>query len=88
MTVYNPVSVAMTLSRGNAKKIGKTLFASRVTGARALDKTDFGVCCPEYSTAYINFDAGIGIKQQDVVLAVERLDKVLGKIGMAAPKGN
>ncbi|MCW4010352.1 MAG: O-phosphoseryl-tRNA(Sec) selenium transferase [Candidatus Bathyarchaeota archaeon] len=80
LQVYNPVSVAMTLSGGNAKKIGKTLFASRVMGARALDKTDFGVCCPEYFTAYINLDAAIGVKPEDVVLATERLDKVIRKV--------
>jgi O-phospho-L-seryl-tRNASec:L-selenocysteinyl-tRNA synthase len=80
LQVYDPLSVAMTLSKGNAEKIGKTLFASRVTGARALGKRDFGVCCPEYSTDYINFDAAIGVKRSDVVLAVERLDKVLARL--------
>ena len=81
LNVYNPVSVAMTVSKGNAKKIGKALFTSRVTGARALDPTDYGVCCPEYTTAYINFDASIGIQKEDITLAANRLERVLEKFG-------
>lgn len=77
LNVNNPVSVAMTLNGRSAKKIGKALFASRVTGARALDPTDFGVCCPKYHSSYINFDVGIGMQKEDVALAVERLDTVL-----------
>lgn len=77
LDVYNPVSVAMTLNGRSAKKIGKALFASRVTGARALESTDFGVCCPKYLSSYINFDVGIGMQKEDITLAVKRLDTVL-----------
>lgn len=77
LSVYNPISVAMTLEGRNAKKIGKALYAARVNGARALEKNDFGVCCPEYISSYINFDAGIGMQEEEIILATERLDAVL-----------
>jgi O-phospho-L-seryl-tRNASec:L-selenocysteinyl-tRNA synthase len=77
LNVHNPISVAMTLEGRDAKKIGKALFALRVNGARALEKTDFGVCCPQYVSSYINFDASIGIQKNEIILASERLDKVL-----------
>ncbi len=67
----------MTLEGRNAKKIGKALYAARVNGARALDKNDFGVCCPEYISSYINFDSGIGLQKEEITLAAERLDKVM-----------
>ncbi len=77
LNVYNPISVAMTLEGRNAKKIGKALYAARVNGARALEKNDFGVCCPQYISSYINFDAGIGMQKNEISLAAERLDNVL-----------
>jgi O-phospho-L-seryl-tRNASec:L-selenocysteinyl-tRNA synthase len=77
LNVYNPVSVAMTLEGRDAKKIGKALYATRVNGARALEKNDFGVCCQQYVSSYINFDAGIGVKKDEIILATERLDNVL-----------
>jgi O-phospho-L-seryl-tRNASec:L-selenocysteinyl-tRNA synthase len=77
LNVYNPISVAMTLDGRNAKKIGRALYTARVYGARALEKNDFGVCCPHYISNYINFDAGIGIHKNDIILATERLETVL-----------
>jgi O-phospho-L-seryl-tRNASec:L-selenocysteinyl-tRNA synthase len=77
LNVYNPISVAMTLEGRNAKKIGKALYTARVYGARALEKNDFGVCCPQYISSYINFDACIGTPKNDITLAIERLDAVL-----------
>jgi O-phospho-L-seryl-tRNASec:L-selenocysteinyl-tRNA synthase len=77
LNVYNPISVAMTLEGRNAKKIGKALYAARVNGARALEKNDFGVCCPQYISSYINFDASIGVQKNEISLAAERLDTVL-----------
>ncbi|MCW4018676.1 MAG: O-phosphoseryl-tRNA(Sec) selenium transferase [Candidatus Bathyarchaeota archaeon] len=77
LNVYNPISVAMTLEGRNAKKIGKALYTARVYGSKALEKNDFGVCCPQYISAYINFDASIGIQKNDISLATERLDTVL-----------
>jgi len=77
LNVNNPISVAMTLEGRNANKIGQALYAARVNGARALEKNDFGVCCPQYISSYINFDASIGIQKNDITLASERLDTVL-----------
>ena len=67
----------MTLEGRDAKKIGKALYTARVYGARALEKTDFGVCCPQYISSYINFDASVGTQKKDITLATERLDAVL-----------
>ncbi len=80
LNVYNPISVAMTLEGRNAKKIGKALYTARVNGARALEKTDFGVCCSQYISSYINFDAGIGMQKQEIIVAMERLDAVLKSV--------
>jgi|WetSurMetagenome_2_1015567.scaffolds.fasta_scaffold43125_3 O-phospho-L-seryl-tRNASec:L-selenocysteinyl-tRNA synthase len=80
LNVYNPVSVAMTLEGRDAKKIGRALYAARVNGARALEKNDFGVCCQQYVSSYINFDAGIGVKKDEIILATERLDDVLNTV--------
>ncbi len=77
LNVCNPISVAITLHGRNAKKIGKALYTARVNGARALEKSDFGVCCPQYVSSYINFDAGIGLQKEEISLAAERLDAVL-----------
>ena len=77
LNVHNPISVAMTLEGRDAKKIGQALYALRVNGARALEKTDFGVCCPQYVSSYINLDASIGMQKNDITLAAKRLDKVL-----------
>jgi O-phospho-L-seryl-tRNASec:L-selenocysteinyl-tRNA synthase len=77
LNVSNPVSVAMTLQGRDAKKIGKALYTARVNGARALEKSDYGTCCPTYVSSYINFDAGIGMQKKEIVLATERLDTVL-----------
>jgi O-phospho-L-seryl-tRNASec:L-selenocysteinyl-tRNA synthase len=80
LNVNNPVSVAMTLQGRNAKKIGKALFAARVSGARAMEKTDYGVCCPKYISSYINFDASLGMQKQEITLAMQRLDTVLNTV--------
>jgi O-phospho-L-seryl-tRNASec:L-selenocysteinyl-tRNA synthase len=77
LNVRNPISVAMTLDGKDAKKIGKALYTARVNGARALEKSDFGVCCPKYISSYINFDASIGLQRSEITKASERLDTVL-----------
>ncbi len=77
LNIHNPISVAMTLEGRNAKKIGQALYTTRVYGARALEKTDFGACCQKYVASYINFDASIGMRKEDIVLATERLNTVL-----------
>ena len=80
LNVQNPISVAMTLEGRNAKKIGQALYTARVNGARALEKTDFGVCCPQYISSYINFDASIGMQNEEITLAMDRLDAVLKSV--------
>ena len=77
LKVHNPISVAMTLEGRDAKKIGQALYALRVNGARALEKTDFGVNAAHSTSYYIYFDASIGMQKNDITLAAKRLDKVL-----------
>ena len=77
LNVDNPISVAMTLDGTDAGKIGKALYAARVNGARAFEKNDFGVCCPQYVSPYINFDASIGMQKEEISIATERLDTIL-----------
>lgn len=81
LEVWNPTAVAMTLkSKREPKKVGYNLYASRVTGARVLNPTDFGVCCREYTSPYITMSAAIGCGEKDVTTAVKRLDKVLRSV--------
>jgi O-phospho-L-seryl-tRNASec:L-selenocysteinyl-tRNA synthase len=77
LNVHNPISVAMTLDGKDERKIGHALYAARVNGARALGKNDFGVCCPHYISSYINFDASIGLQENEINLLAERLDTIL-----------
>ena len=89
LNVYNPISVAMTLDGLDAKKIGKALYAARVNGARALEKNDFGVCCPQYVSSYINFDASIGIQKNEITPGGREVRQGFGNSGVvAASKGN
>jgi hypothetical protein len=69
----------MTLKTRDAKQMGKALFASRVTSARALDKNDFGTGCPEYCSPYITMAVALGSQKQDITLAVEKLKELLKK---------
>lgn len=78
LEVWNPTAVAMTLnSKREPKKVGYQLYALRVTGARVLNPTDFGVCCKKYVSPYITMSAAIGCSEKDMLTAVKRLDKVL-----------
>jgi O-phospho-L-seryl-tRNASec:L-selenocysteinyl-tRNA synthase len=81
LEVWNPTAVAMTLKNiKNPKKAGYRLYSSRVTGARVMNPTDFGVCCKKYTSAYITLSAAIGSNEKDVRTAIERLDSILEHI--------
>ncbi|MEM1539604.1 MAG: O-phosphoseryl-tRNA(Sec) selenium transferase [Candidatus Bathyarchaeia archaeon] len=81
LDVWNPTAVAMTLkNKREPKKVGYHLYSLRVTGARVLSPTDFGVCCKEYIAPYITMSAAIGCDEKDVLMAVERLDRVLQSV--------
>jgi O-phospho-L-seryl-tRNASec:L-selenocysteinyl-tRNA synthase len=77
LKVFNPVAVAMTLSGLDARKIGGALYNERVTGPRALEPGDFGVCCERYHSAYLSLNAAIGCREQDIEVAVRKVDGVL-----------
>lgn len=77
LRAFNPVAVAMTISRLDPKQLGEALFTLRVTGPRGLGPRDYGVCCPQYITGYVTMNAAIGATKRDVELAVERLEKAM-----------
>jgi O-phospho-L-seryl-tRNASec:L-selenocysteinyl-tRNA synthase len=79
LKVFNPIAVAMTLNNYDAKKVGYDLYTLRVTGPRVLEKTDFGTCCKRYHSPYITINAAIGSTSKDVLLAMDKLEKVLKK---------
>lgn len=79
LKVFNPIAAAITLNNHHAKRVGHNLYALRVTGPRVLEKTDFGVCCKGYHSAYLTINAAIGSSANDVLLATSKLEKVLSR---------
>ena len=77
LDTYNPIAAAMTLTKMDAKTVGHHLYTMRVTGPRVLEPTDFGVCCPCYTSPYITMNAAIGCTKGDIETAIRRLDKLL-----------
>lgn len=77
LDVFNPIAAAMTLTKYDAKKVGYDLYTLRVTGPRVLEESDFGNCCQRYHSPYITINAAIGSTRRDVLLATEKLEKVL-----------
>jgi len=75
--VFNPIAAAMTLTRHNAKKVGRNMYTLRVTGPRVLEETDFGTCCERYHSPYITINAAIGTTARDVQLATDKLEKAM-----------
>ncbi len=84
LDVFNPVAVALSLN--NLKKeqlfsLGGALYNLRVTGPRVYntDKNQFGTCCDHYPTPYIVMNSAIGAESKDIILAIERFEKVYKK---------
>jgi len=85
LKVFNPVAVAMSLQ--NLKKeqlfaLGGALYNLRVTGPRVYnpEETVFGTCCIDYKTPYIVMNAAIGASSEDIISAVDRLEKAYKQI--------
>ena len=80
LNIFNPVAVAMTLNNLNQEHLtalGGALYNLRVTGPRVYNPKQkvFGTCCEEYKEPYIVMNAAIGAKSEDIISAVERLEK-------------
>jgi O-phospho-L-seryl-tRNASec:L-selenocysteinyl-tRNA synthase len=85
MEINNPVAVAMTLKNLDENKLtalGGALYNLRVTGPRVYNpqSKNFGTCCKNYKTPYIVMNAAIGANKNDIILAVERLEKAYDQI--------
>ena len=85
LNIFNPVAVAISLR--NLKKdqlysLGGALYNLRVTGPRVFDPTEkaFGTCCDAYPTPYIVMNAAIGASANDIITAVERLEKAYNQV--------
>jgi O-phospho-L-seryl-tRNASec:L-selenocysteinyl-tRNA synthase len=85
LDVFNPVAVAMTLNNLHEDKLfdlGGALYNLRVTGPRVHNPSQnlFGTCCSEYKTPYIVMNAAIGATKDDILSAVERLEKAYSQV--------
>ena len=80
LKVFNPIAIAISITEPrDPRKIAADLYNLRVTGPRGLRPTDFGVCCPKYTTGYLTINAAIGVTEGDIQKAVKRVDEVLSK---------
>ena len=80
MEVFNPVAVMMSLKNLEQDKLyalGGALYNLRVTGPRVYnpEENPFGTCCEDYPTPYIVMNSAIGASKEDVINAVNRLEK-------------
>lgn len=85
LDVFNPVAVAVSLEgleEDQLYALGGALYNLRVTGPRVYNpmKKRFGVCCKDFNTPYIVMNAAIGASEQDIISAVEKLEKAYHQI--------
>ena len=85
LNVFNPVAVALSLKKlrpDKLKALGGALYNLRVTGPRVYNPAEdnFGTCCEDYPTPYIVMNSAIGVKENDIIKAVENLQKALKQI--------
>ncbi len=80
LSVFNPVSCAMTLDGLDARVIGARLYSARVTGPRAVEQGDQGSCIDGYPHSYVVMNAAIGSSREDVETAVAKLHKELSQM--------
>jgi O-phospho-L-seryl-tRNASec:L-selenocysteinyl-tRNA synthase len=78
LDVESPISSCITV-KSDPIDIAAKLYNLRVTGPRGVRKTDrFGNCyLGEYPYNYIVINAAIGVGDNDIIGAVEKLEKVL-----------
>jgi len=80
LEVFNPIAVAMSLEKlkkENLFALGGALYNLRVTGPRVYNPEEnaFGTCCADYKIPYIVMNAAIGARTEDIISAVDRLEK-------------
>lgn len=85
LNVFNPVAVAVSLEKlrpDKLKALGGALYNLRVTGPRVYNPIEdkFGTCCENYSIPYIVMNSAIGVKEKDIIKAVENFQKALKQI--------
>jgi O-phospho-L-seryl-tRNASec:L-selenocysteinyl-tRNA synthase len=80
LKVENPVAVAISMTKRDAKKVGTALYSLRATGPRALKPEDWGSSYVNYICPYLVLNAAIGSKKSDITEIVERLEKALQQV--------
>jgi len=85
LNVFNPVAVALSLAKlrpDKLKALGGALYNLRVTGPRVYNPIEdkFGTCCENYPAPYIVMNSAIGVKEKDIIKAVENLQKALKQV--------
>jgi O-phospho-L-seryl-tRNASec:L-selenocysteinyl-tRNA synthase len=85
LDIFNPVAVAMSLQNLKEKELyelGGALYNLRVTGPRVYDPNQkaFGTCMKNYPIPYIVMNAAIGSTKNDIITAVERLERAYYQI--------
>ncbi|TFG17187.1 MAG: O-phosphoseryl-tRNA(Sec) selenium transferase [Promethearchaeota archaeon] len=85
LDVHNPVACMFSLSNLNETQIaalGGFLYNLRVTGPRVVNstKTDFGTSTKGYPYPYIVVNAAIGAQKEDILEAVEKLEKAYRQV--------
>jgi O-phospho-L-seryl-tRNASec:L-selenocysteinyl-tRNA synthase len=78
LDVKSPISSCITTKKDPVEVAAK-LYNLRITGPRGIRKDDkFGTCyLGEYPYDYIVVNSAIGVKNEDIELVVEKLEKVL-----------
>jgi O-phospho-L-seryl-tRNASec:L-selenocysteinyl-tRNA synthase len=81
----NPVSLAMslkTLNQSQISDLGGYLYNLRLTGPRIIDlgKSSFGTCAEDVPYSYIVMNAAIGVKKEDISLAVQKLREAITQL--------
>ena len=63
----------------DVKEIGARLYNARVTGPRAVEKSEHGSSGDNYPHSYLVMNAAIGASRNDVEAATTKLDKEVSK---------
>ena len=78
LNIKNPISLCITVDSDPVEIAGK-LYNLRITGPRGVRTSDkFGNCyLGNYPYSYIVMNAAIGVKNEDIIVAVEKLENIL-----------
>jgi O-phospho-L-seryl-tRNASec:L-selenocysteinyl-tRNA synthase len=82
LEVENPISCAITINTRNAREFGGVLYELRVTDSRAMEKNSkFGPSINNYPDSYSSMSSAIGVREEDILKAFERIDKAFQQTG-------